>query len=425
LSELVVCRGLSKAYRSTVGSVDALRGVDAAFPAGGVTAVVGPSGSGKSTLLKVLAGLERPSAGEVSVAGVRVDGLRGRALVEHRRLRVTYVSQSAAENFLPQLTFAEQGGDPALFARFGIGDRLGERPRALSGGEQARAAIALALRRDTPLVVSDEPTAELDEDSAARVLAAIRESDATWVIATHDDDVIAAADVVLRLERGEVVTEVPAHVPVHHEAAETGHAVLVGRSLSKTFGGVHAVDDVSLELPEGALGALVGRSGSGKSTLLSLLAGWQRADAGTIEPDPDGIAWSRLAYLPQRFGLMPELTVRGNVELPLRISGAGEPEWVERLLTDLGLDELADRLPAETSVGQQQRTALARALALRPSLLLADEPTSHQDAGWREATIEVLHAARAAGTTSLIATHEPLVAGRATHVWEMHDGRVV
>jgi putative ABC transport system ATP-binding protein len=424
LSEVVV-RGLSKAYRSTVGSVDALRGVDASFPAGGVTAVVGPSGSGKSTLLKILAGLERPNAGEVSVAGVRVDGLRGGALREHRRGRVTYVSQSASENFLPQLTFAEQDGDPALFERFGIADRLGERPRALSGGEQARAAIALALRRGTPVVVSDEPTAELDEDSAARVLAAIRDSPATWVIATHDDDVIAAADVVLRLERGEVATAAPPPVPVHHEAPDTGEAVLAASGLFKAFGGVHAVEDVSLELPTGAFGALVGRSGSGKSTLLSLLAGWQQPDAGAIAPDPGGLGWGRLAYLPQRFGLMPELTVRGNVGLPLRISGDGDPAWVEQLLSDLGLDELADRLPAETSVGQQQRTALARALALRPALLLADEPTSHQDAGWREATIEVLHAARAAGTTSLIATHEPLVAGRATHVWEMHDGRVV
>ena len=101
-----------------------------------------------------------------------------------------------------------------------------------------------------------------------------------------------------------------------------GPVVLSAQAVSKRFGSVHAVADATVELPAGALGAVVGRSGSGKSTLLAILAGWQSLDAGTVTPDPRGLGWRRLAYLPQRFGLMPELTVRGNVELPLRIAGA-------------------------------------------------------------------------------------------------------
>lgn len=432
---LAVCRGLTKAYRSSVGEVDALRGIDAVFAAGRVTAVVGSSGSGKSTLLKVLAGLERPTAGEVRVDGRELAGLDGRRLRHHRRDTVTYVSQSPADNFLPQLTLAEQlelvGGEGReLLARFGLGGRIDEQPRVLSGGEQARAAIALALLRGAPLVLCDEPTAELDAESSALLLASIRavaDEGVGFVVATHDDDVVAAADTVLRLDRGRVVQGPPASARApSHPGLPAGEAIVVAESVRKSYGDVHAVDGVDLALGRGALGALVGRSGSGKSTLLGLLGGWQAPDAGRIEVDggePGGLPWRRLAYLPQRFGLLPELTVRGNAELPSRLGG-NDGYDVAGLLSRLGLDELADRLPTETSIGQQQRTALARALVARPDVLLADEPTSHQDAVWRDVVIDVLREACAAGTTCLIATHEPLVAGRATVVWQMAEGRV-
>src|SRR5262249_54872910 len=152
-----------------------------------------------------------------------------------------------------------------------------------------------------------------------------------------------------------------------------------------------AVRDATLELGRGELAALVGRSGSGKTTVLTLAAGLHEPDAGTIAysfsaASPSQMPWHELAFLPQRFGLLPELSVRENVEYPARLAGR-LPERrtaIDSLLDRLGLTEHAARPPQQTSIGQQQRTALARALALEPAVLLADEPTSHQDAGWRD-----------------------------------------
>ena len=136
---------------------------------------------------------------------------------------MTYVAQRAAANFVPHLTLAEQSENSddeslELFRAFGIEHRLDSHPAELSGGEQARAAFALALARNTPIVVSDEPTAELDRDSAHRLLDAIRTHAAAgtaFILATHDPEVVEAADRVLRLERGRVITgEPPAVKPL-------------------------------------------------------------------------------------------------------------------------------------------------------------------------------------------------------------------
>jgi ABC-type lipoprotein export system ATPase subunit len=435
--ELASCDELHLSYRTATGEVEALRGVAAAFPAGSVTAVVGPSGSGKSTLLKVLAGLVPPSRGSVLVAGRRLERLAPRQRRAYRRDVVSFVSQSPAENLLPHLSIREQLPSNArsakLLADLVVDHRADELPPALSGGEQARAALAVALARALPLLISDEPTAELDELSGRRVVETLRQAAQTGtaiVVATHDPDVVGAADRVLRLaagriaEDGEQLEARPAWRRANH-----GPPVLVGHGINKRFGDVHAVASAELQLPAGAFGAILGRSGSGKSTLLSILAGWQSPDRGAVavapdDAEPSTLPWHRLAYLPQRFGLMPELSVRENVELPARLVPTADHDWIETLLRDLGLAGFADRLPAETSIGQQQRTAVARALALKPALLLADEPTAHQDAAWRERTLDILETAAADGTTLLVATHEPAIAERATHLWQMTAGHL-
>jgi putative ABC transport system ATP-binding protein len=442
--KIAVCRNVSKTYVTPSGGIEALHSVDASFALGEITAVIGASGSGKSTLLRALAGLDRPTSGTMEVAGRELGAASPGDLRRHRRQVATYVSQKAADNFVPHLTIREQtaGEASALLADFGLAHRLGSLPIELSGGEQARAAFALALARGTPLLVADEPTAELDRGSAGPLLEAIRSHAGTgvaFVLATHDPDVIAIADRVVRLDRGRVVdareqgdgTTVRRPATAESDPPIVLRAAAVSKSYRVGPETIHAVSGAAVELRRGEVGVLVGRSGSGKSTLLTLLSGLQAPDSGEIRcelssADPAELPWRELAFLPQRFGLLPELSVRENVEYPARLAGT-LPERraaIELLLEQLGLAELADRPPQETSIGQQQRTALGRALSLAPSVLLADEPTSHQDAGWRDAVWQLLVEAAATGTSCLIATHEEEAAELATRVWRV-DGGVI
>ncbi|HEX4678304.1 MAG TPA: ATP-binding cassette domain-containing protein [Gaiellaceae bacterium] len=418
---LVLIESVSKTYTTASGVVEALRAVDAEVPRAGITAVTGVSGSGKSTLLRLLAGHDTPTAGRLLVAGRELGKLGDRELRRYRRDGVVYVAQRAADNFFADLTLAEHvpGGTPLnAFEALGLHGRLGSRAAELSGGELARAAFALAVARGVSLVAVDEPTAELDRESARAVIDALRiatSHGATFVIATHDPEVTAIADHVIDLTQR--VDHRPDQLAQH--PGQNGDVILVATGLSKSYGGLRAVRDASIELRAGQLAVIVGRSGSGKSTLMMLLGSWSEPDAGTF----GGLisrAWSDCAYVPQRFGLVPELTVAENVELPARhLTGNGE-----QLLARLALGDLRERYPAEISIGQQQRVAVARALVLGSPLLLVDEPTSHQDREAAELVWSALRDAVAAGAACLVATHEPDARVRADVSWEIEGGRV-
>lgn len=416
MPDAIVCRGVSRRYRTPAGWVDAFKDLDASFASGAISAVIGPSGSGKSTLLRVLAGIDPADAGEVLVAGVDIARLGPAGLRRHRREIVTYLAQRAASNLVPHLTVREQlgrGGGPLL----GLEPRLDDVVGRLSGGEQARASLAVGLSRGTPAVLVDEPTAELDRSTASLVLEALRaaaDGGTAVVVATHDDDLISLADARVDLAG--------AGAPQAGEprSRKPGDVTVAARGLSKTLGGTHILHGAELELGSGEIGALIGRSGSGKSTLLMIMAGFLDADAGTASVP--GAAWTQTSYLPQRFGLLPELSIAENVSLPRRLDGGADD--VAELLERLGLSELADRLPSETSIGQQQRAALARALAIRPAALLADEPTSHQDAASARRVWSALADAAADGTACLVATHDATAAAHADRVWHIADGRI-
>jgi putative ABC transport system ATP-binding protein len=440
------CVGVVKDYATESGAVHALRGVDVEIEPGAVTAIVGASGSGKSTLLRLLAALERPTDGQVFVAHAAVSGLGDKALRQVRRHEVGYVFQRPSDNFVPYLTVAEHlelaGGDPAaadeVLELLGIADRRHHRPDQLSGGEQQRAAFAQVVVSGAALVVADEPTAELDATSSAGLLEAMRALAARGVavvVATHDRAVRAAADVAVELEHGRLrEPEDLGHLAARRELtarriAPGGEVVAAVRDVSKWFHRgretLVAVDGVSLDVHAGRLAALVGRSGSGKTTLLNLLGGLEEPDEGTVTVP--GLAWDEVALLPQRFGLLPELSVRENVEYPLRLAGRlpESRERVDELLAALALDELAVRSPVETSIGQQQRTALARALVVEPRILLADEPTGHQDAGSALAVVRALRDAVERGTACLVATHDEEVAGLCDHTHAMAGGKLL
>ena len=205
-------------------------------------------------------------------------------------------------------------------------------------------------------------------------------------------------------------------------------AVLQLNDVSKTYGqgdeAVHALQHVSLVARAGEVVGLVGRSGSGKTTLLNIAAGWETQDDGhVLSPDS---SWSEIAVVPQRLGLMEELSAQENVEYPARMTGVLDERslLIDDLIEVLGLAGLRSRYPRETSLGEQQRIALARALVMRPRLLIADEPTGHQDAGWASRIMWVLREAAGAGSCCVIATHDPELIDQLDRGFSMSDGRL-
>ena len=191
--------------------------------------------------------------------------------------------------------------------------------------------------------------------------------------------------------------------------------------------------EVSLRVMPGRLVALAGRSGSGKSSLCHLVAGLAEPTSGTVSVDgtPAHLVrdWATVSLLPQRLALVEELSVAENVLAPAVLRGSGDPssaqQLVDRLLEQLDLAALADRPVTRTSLGEQQRTALARALVLAPRLAVLDEPTGHQDDEHVRGVLAGLDVARDLGCAVLVATHDERVLEVADEVVTMGEGRVL
>lgn len=203
----------------------------------------------------------------------------------------------------------------------------------------------------------------------------------------------------------------------------------VDKSFTDAAGTRRVLKGVDLAVDRGELVAVKGRSGSGKTTLLTLAAGLLEPDGGSVrvlgpEPRADRCSWGEIAILPQSLGLLGELTVVENITLPLRLADVPEPADVDDLMERLGIDRLAGRLPNEISLGEQQRTALARAAVVGPRVLLADEPISHQNHGWALAMMDLLTDLAGAGTACLLATHNEVAFAAARRVLELRDGRL-
>ncbi len=186
---------------------------------------------------------------------------------------------------------------------------------------------------------------------------------------------------------------------------------------------VVAVNGASFEVIPGVMTGLVGPSGSGKTTLLDILVGGADPDDGRVIGLPNEPTWEELAVVPQALGLLPELTIRENVDLPRRL-GIPAPMDTDRVMADLGVAALGDRTPDEVSLGEQQRAAIARALVTTPRLLVADEPTSHQDEANVIRVVDALHETALTGSGVLVATHDPRVIERCDRILRMSDGVV-
>jgi putative ABC transport system ATP-binding protein len=214
---------LTRRYGDGETAVDALRGISLEIARGRLTAVMGPSGSGKSTLMHILAGLDRPTSGAVSIAGTEISELNDTQLTKLRRRHIGFVFQffnllpmlSAEENVLLPLSLAGEKPDAEwlgeLLERTGLAERRAHRPSELSGGQQQRVAVARALVSRPTVLFADEPTGNLDSTTSAEILTLVREAvdvfGQTTVMVTHDPRAAAIADRVLFLADGEIVKE--------------------------------------------------------------------------------------------------------------------------------------------------------------------------------------------------------------------------
>jgi len=218
---VVQLKNVAKHYRRGSEVVKALDGIDLRINGAGMVAIVGPSGSGKSTLLHMIGAMDRPTRGEVIVAGQALNGLPEKALTHFRRQTVGFVFQTF--NLIPNLTAFENVMLPMefnkvpkgerdsrarrLLGQVGLGHRLTHRPGELSGGEQQRVAIARALANDPPLILADEPTGNLDTESGQKIYELLKgvARERTVLVVTHAEPLARMADRILYIRDGKLV----------------------------------------------------------------------------------------------------------------------------------------------------------------------------------------------------------------------------
>jgi ABC-type lipoprotein export system ATPase subunit len=468
MADAIIGRGLIRIHPSGGGPVAALRGLDLTVEEGEVAAVVGPSGSGKSTLLRLIAGLDRPSAGRLTVLGTDLVDATPTTIDRYRREWIGVVEQQYRRALSPYLPAARAIELPLalrrvpelerrrrvdeLLGRVGLPDRGGAYPHELSGGEQQRIAFAAALAARPPLLLADEPTGELDGATAEEILGVLRElvrmEGSTCLIVTHDDLVERIADRVVHVADGRAVAErvgpptnTPRRVvddlgwlapplretasplpPAERVSDGTAAVSLDGaaRAYGAGTGRMVGLPPTTAAFRRGGFHVVTGPSGSGKTTLLRLVTGLDRPTRGRVATlgtdlatlDRDALALFRAKHLglvDQIRDLVPFLNARENVELALAIRGIRGPEARDRAeaaLARFGLAEHAERAPEGLSAGERLRVALARAMAAEPELLVLDEPTAALDRAGARAVAGLLHALDDGNVTILATTHD-------------------
>ena len=250
-STYIECSGLFKIYKAADLEVVALRGLELTVKKGEIIAIVGASGSGKSTLLNILAGYDAPSAGTVLVGDYDLLQMTNREVVQYRRHEVGFIWQETSRNLFPYLTALENVELPMVIAGapgperrqraqelldvVGLADRAGHKPAQLSGGEQQRVAIAVGLSNQPPLLLADEPTGELDDETGDEVLELLNRVNidlgATIIIVTHDAAIATSVGRAITIRDGKTSTETTREISFERklggDATETEEFLLI------------------------------------------------------------------------------------------------------------------------------------------------------------------------------------------------------
>ncbi len=269
MAPFIVCKRVVKAYKVSGHEIVALKGIDFEMERGECVAIIGPSGAGKSSLLNLLGGLDIPTAGQLSVDGLDLLKLRGRTLAEYRLREVGFLWQNPGQNLLPHRSALRNVALPMMLAgvsswrrkrrarellnTVGLGDQLRKRPTGMSGGQQQRAGIAVALANNPKLLLADEPTGALDRKSAEQVMGMIQDLrkryGLTVLMVTHDMEMAAHADRVLTLRDGALGQDLT-HGSETPKMDETGRITLP-EMVRETLAGASRV---AIEIrPEGIL----------------------------------------------------------------------------------------------------------------------------------------------------------------------------
>lgn len=458
-----------KNLRVRIGGADILGGVDFALSGSEAVAVVGESGSGKTMLVRSLIGLLPPGAsptGDYSVDGAPFSlSSRETAWRELRGSGIGMIMQDPFTALDPSRRCGKQilDGVPKprrkgfdidqSLAEVGLSADMAERyPFQLSGGQRQRVVIAAALATEPRLLIADEATTALDvitQKEIMDLIDAIRlRRGMPIIIITHNMRLaMQRTSRIFVMDGGRIVEsgstdEITRHPKTDYAKAlldadryltdmpyaaheDSGKLILSVKGLTKRFGGVAVVDDVSLDVRAGECVGIVGQSGSGKTTLARCVAGLAAADAGSIEYTGSG--HPQMVFQDPYSSLNPAHTIRFILEEALHASGRPKGELDEIVSLAEVPPELLDRKPAKLSGGQRQRIAIARALAPRSDLLICDESVSALDLIVQNQILTTLDRLRKERRLSILfITHDLSVLRMvASRVYVMHQAKIV
>jgi energy-coupling factor transport system ATP-binding protein len=432
---VLVARSLVCAHPGAAEEGGATRPLDLDVAPGEWVVVVGPNGSGKTALLLTLAGLVPPLAGAVRLER---NGDRPAVGVVFQEPETQLVTDSVAREIafpLENLGWSRADIDARvseLVSAFGLEALAGASPLRLSGGEMQRTALAAAVAPRPRLLLLDEPAAYLDARARESLVSSVARLRAehgvaiAWTACERDECPEADRAIVLEAHSPRAEVACPSADPNSNPRAAgraPGELLWSARGLELTRGDARGArriwGDLEFEIRAGETWAIVGPNGSGKTSLLDVLAGWLRPTSGRLDSSVLENRSHTLGYL----GQFPEFqlfaaTALEDVSFGIRartgLRGANAEERARAALAAAGFEPstIAARAPESLSLGERRRLALAGVLAGQPSVLLLDEPTVGLDREARTSLLRAVAARSAAGTTVVVASHDPAWAER-------------